>query len=202
MTIKEYKLISSKNDGTFPILEVVKEYDFEPIFDMYVYNNNDNYEFELSFFGEQIELQNNYVEYFYVMSYNEVGEVIGVLKISSGSRKETAIPYDTLFTYLLLTGSYSFITVHNHPNNNPQKSDADIQSDAYLKQIADLLNITYREGLVITKKQVDDLHRTAWKEEKERFDEEDEYGDDYKEYVALYKSQITQQYDQSYDREA
>ena len=61
MTIKEYKLISSKNDGTFPILEVVKEYDFEPIFDMYVYNNNDNYEFELSFFGEQIELQNNYV---------------------------------------------------------------------------------------------------------------------------------------------
>ena len=161
MIIKEYKLVSSMNDGTFPVLEVVKEYDFEPLFDMYVFNNNDNYEYELSFFGEQIELQNNYVEYFYVMSYNEIGEVIGVLKISSGSRRETAIPYDTLFTYLLLTGSYSFITIHNHPNNNPEKSIEDIQSDEHLKQIAGLLNITYRDGLIITKKQVDDFHQTA-----------------------------------------
>ena len=62
-----------------------------------------------------------------------------------------------------MTGSYSFITVHNHPNNNPQKSDADIQSDAYLKQIADLLNITYREGLVITKKQVETIEDPAMK---------------------------------------
>ena len=154
MIIKEYKLVSSMNDGTFPVLEVVKEYDFEPLFDMYVFNNNDNYEYELSFFGEQIELQNNYVEYFYVMSYNEIGEVIGVLKISSGSRRETAIPYDTLFTYLLLTGSYSFITIHNHPNNNPEKSIEDIQSDEHLKQIAGLLNITYRDGLIITKKKM------------------------------------------------
>ena len=184
MIIKEYKLVSSMNDGTFPVLEVVKEYDFEPLFDMYVFNNNDNYEYELSFFGEQIELQNNYVEYFYVMSYNEIGEVIGVLKISSGSRRETAIPYDTLFTYLLLTGSYSFITIHNHPNNNPEKSIEDIQSDEHLKQIADLLNIAYRGGLVITKHQTDDFHQTAWKEEKARFDEDGEYGEDYKEYVA------------------
>ena len=166
MIIKEYKLVSSMNDGTFPVLEVVKEYDFEPLFDMYVFNNNDNYEYELSFFGEQIELQNNYVEYFYVMSYNEIGEVIGVLKISSGSRRETAIPYDTLFTYLLLTGSYSFITIHNHPNNNPEKSIEDIQSDEHLKQIAGLLNITYRDGLIITKKQVDDFRQTAWKEDR------------------------------------
>ena len=41
MIIKEYKLVSSMNDGTFPVLEVVKEYDFEPLFDMYVFNNND-----------------------------------------------------------------------------------------------------------------------------------------------------------------
>lgn len=184
MIIREYKLVSSMNDGTFPVLEVVKEYDYDPVFEMYVYNNNDNYEYELSFFGEQIQLQKNYVEYFYVMSYNEIGEIIGFLKISSGSRKETAIPYDTLFTYLLLTGSYSFITIHNHPNNNPEKSAEDIHSDEHLKQIADLLNITYRDGLVITKKQVDEFHQMAWKEEKARFDEDGEYGEDYKEFAA------------------
>ena len=135
------------------------------------------------------------------MSYYEVGDVIGVLKISSGSRKETAVPYDTLFTYLLLTGSYAFITIHNHPNNNPQKSNADIQSDEHLKQIADLLNITYIEGLIITKKQVDDLHQIAWKEEKNGLMKKENTETTTKSMSLCINHITAHQYDQSYSHE-
>lgn len=166
MKIKEYKLISKESNGTFPMLETIAEHGV--IYDeMYLYNHHDNFELEYMFFGDTLNLQDNYVEYFYVMSYDEVGEVIGVLKISSGSRGETAIPFDTLFTYLLLTGSYSFITIHNHPNNNPDKSSADYASDASIKQVADILGLKYRGGLTITKQQMRDLHEKMYEFERE-----------------------------------
>ena len=166
MTIKEFKLISKESNGTFPMLETIAEH--EVIYDeMYLYNHHDNYELEYMFFGDTLNLQDNYVEYFYVMSYDEVGEVIGVLKISSGSRGETALPFDTLFTYLLLTGSYSFITIHNHPNNNPEKSSADKNCDASIKHVADILGLEFRGGLTITKQQMRDLHEKMYEFERE-----------------------------------
>ena len=166
MIIKEYKLISKESNGTFPMLETIAEH--EVIYDeMYLYNHHDNFELEYMFFGDTLKLEENYVEYYYVMSYDEVGEVIGVLKISSGSRGETALPFDTLFTYLLLTGSYSFITIHNHPNNNPDKSSADYASDASIKHVADILGLEYRAGLTITKQQMKDLHEKMYEFEKE-----------------------------------
>ena len=104
MIIKEYKLVSAEEDGTFPKLQVIHEYDYDPECDFYVYyTGNKNYELEYFFFGEQLELQNNYVEHFYILSYNETGNIIGIMKLSSGSRKGTTLPYDALFTYLLLT---------------------------------------------------------------------------------------------------
>ena len=166
MIIKEYKLVSRESNGTFPMLETIAEHDV--IYDdMYLYKHHDNYEFEYMFFGDTLKLQDNYVEYFYVMSYDEVGEIIGMLKISSGSRGKTALPFDTLFTYLLLTGSYSFVTIHNHPNNNPDKSSADLDCDASIKHVADILGIEFRDGLIITKQQMRDLHEKMYEFEKE-----------------------------------
>lgn len=174
MIIKEYKLVSAEEDGTFPKLQVIHEYDYDPECDFYVYyTGNKNYELEYFFFGEQLELQNNYVEHFYILSYNETGNIIGIMKLSSGSRKGTTLPYDALFTYLLLTGSYSFITIHNHPNNYDQLSQEDIQTDHQLEYIANLLNINYRAGLIITKKQLSELYKKAYETEKDLFDEDD-----------------------------
>ena len=171
MIIKEYKLISKESNGTFPMLETVAEHDV--IYDeLYLYHHHDSYELEYMFFGDTLKLEENYVEYYYVMSYDEVGEVIGILKISSGSRGETAIPFDTLFTYLLLTGSYSFITIHNHPNNNPEKSSSDILSDNSIRQVAGILGIEYRDGLTITKRQIQELHEKMYEFEKEFLGEE------------------------------
>lgn len=158
MKIKEYKIISNEKDGSFPKLYLITEhnvlYD-----DIYLYHHYNNYEFEYMFFGDTLKLQNNYVEYFYVMSYDEMDKPIGIIQISSGGRTETAIPFDTMFTYLLLTGSKSFITIHNHPNNYSNKSNEDKLSESSIETLSKLLNIVYKQGLIITKEIIMELHQ-------------------------------------------
>ena len=158
MKIKEYKLISQKENGTFPQLECIAEY--EMIYDdMFLYLYHDNYEFEYLFFGEVLKLQNNYLEKCYVMSYDGANNIVGIFLVSSGGKNENTIYYDNIMTYLLLSGSKSFITIHNHPNNNQQKSFDDIIVDNTIKDISEILNIEYKSGLIITKKSIDELYK-------------------------------------------
>lgn len=172
MKIKEYKLISKEKDGTFPKLKLITEHNV--LYDeIYLYHYNNNYEFEYMFFGDTLKLQDNYIECFYVMSYDETDKPIGIIQISSGGRTETAIPFDTMFTYLLLTGSKSFITIHNHPNNNSNKSIEDKLSETSIINLSSLLNITYKQGLVITKEIIMELHQDIDDFDKTVFGEED-----------------------------
>lgn len=172
MKIKEFKLISKENNGTFPQLKCIAEH--EVIYDdVYLNFYNENYEFEYMFFGDSLKLQNNYVEHYYVMSYDELDNPIGFIQISSGSRTETAIPFDTMFSFLLLTGSKSFITIHNHPNNNSKKSCEDILSDNSIKSLSEMLSINYKDGLIITKEIMNKLHEKMYSFMKEMLEEND-----------------------------
>ena len=158
MKIKEYKLISKEENGTFPQLECIAEH--EMVYDdVYLYYNHDNYEFEYMFFGDTLKLQNNYTEYYYIMSYDESDEPIGIIQISLGERNKAIISFNTIFTFLLLTGSKSFISIHNHPNNDSKKSYEDIAADNTLKTISNILNIGYKNGLIITKETIEKLHQ-------------------------------------------
>ena len=176
MGIIEYQLISTKDDGTFPTLKKVKDHSLY-YDDGYIYHFHDHFEYEYLIFGDIFKLQDNYVEHYYVLSYDENEEIIGVMRLSSGSRKETAIPFDSLFTYLLLTGSSSFITIHNHPSNNSEKSNEDIYSDKQIKMLSDMLGIKYKDGLVITKKQVNALHNDIDKWGETVYEKDEEYED-------------------------
>lgn len=158
MKIKEYKLISKKENGTFPQLEYVAEHNV--IYDdVYLYFHHNNYEFEYMFFGDTLKLQDNYTEFYYIMAYNESGNPIGIIQISSGGRNKTIISFDVIFTFLLLIGSKSFISIHNHPNNNSEKSYEDITTDNIIKTLSQMLDINYKEGLIITKKKIIELHQ-------------------------------------------
>lgn len=161
MKIKEYNLISKEENGNFPQLECITEH--EVIYDdVYLYFYHDNYEFEYMVFGDTLKIHNNYVEHYYVMSYDESNNPIGFMRISSGSRNKTAIPLDSIFTFLLLTGSKSFITIHNHPNNNSEKSYEDILSDNSIKSISEALDINYKDGLIISKEIIENLHKKMY----------------------------------------
>lgn len=171
MKIKEFKLISKEENGIFPQLECVTEH--EVVYDdIYLNFYHDNYELEYMFFGDTLKLQNNYVEYYYIMSYDEANNLIGCIQISSGGRSQTATPFDTIFTFLLLTGSKSFITIHNHPNNNSEKSCEDILSDNSIESLSNMLNIKYKNGLIITKEIMDNLHKKIYSFMKEVLKEE------------------------------
>lgn len=161
MKIKEYKLISKESNGSFPQLECIAEYEF--IYnEAFLYNYHDNYEFEYLFFGDILELQNSYVERCYVISYDGANNPIGIYLASSGGRSENTIYFDNILTYLLLSGSKSFITVHNHPNNILKKSLEDISIDNSLIELSNMLNIEYKEGLIITKDYMNILHQNIY----------------------------------------
>ena len=171
MKIKEFKLISKEENGIFPQLECIAEH--EVVYDdIYLNFNHDNYELEYMFFGDTLKLQNNYVEYYYVMSYDELDNPIGFIQISSGGRNQTAIPFDTVFTFLLLTGSKSFITIHNHPNNNSEKSYEDIISENSIASLSNMLNIQFKKGLIITKEIIENLHKKIYVFTQETLEEE------------------------------
>ncbi len=172
MKIKEYKLISKEKNGTFPQLECIVEH--EVIYDdVYLQFYNDNYEFEYMFFGDTLKLQNNYTEFYYVMSYDELNNPIGIIQISSGGRDKTVIPLEIVFSFLLLTGGKSFITIHNHPNNNSDKSYEDISSDNIIKNLAEMLKIDYKKGLIITKEIMEELHQKMYTFMKESINDDD-----------------------------
>lgn len=161
MIIKEYKLISEEENGNFPQLKCIAEH--EVIYDdVYLYFYHDEYELEYMFFGDTLKLQNDYIENYYVLSYDESDNPIGIIKISSGGRDRTTIPFETIFTFLLLTGGKSFITIHNHPNNNSKKSYKDIISDNSIKILSEMLNINYKTGLIITKEIMEELHQNMY----------------------------------------
>lgn len=161
MKIKEFKLISKEKNGIFPQLECITEH--EVIYDdIYLNFYHDNYELEYMFFGDTLKLQDNYVEHYYVISYDELNNPIGCIQVSSGGRNQTAIPFDTIFTFLLLTGSKSFITIHNHPNNNSEKSYEDIISENSIASLSNTLNIQFKTGLIITKEIIENLHKKIY----------------------------------------
>ena len=161
MKIKEFKLISKEENGNFPQLECIIEH--EVIYDdIYLHFYHNDYEFEYMFFGDTLKIQNNYVEHYYIMSYDELNNPIGFIEVSSGSRNKTTIPLDSIFTFLLLTGGKSFITIHNHPNNNSKKSYEDILSDNSINSLSEMLNINYKNGLIITKEIMDNLHKKIY----------------------------------------
>lgn len=158
MKIKEYKLISKEENGTFPQLECIMEYDYL-LNDEFLYFNHNNYEFEYLFFGEIIKLQYDFTESCYILSYDGDNNPIGIFKVSSGGKNENMIYIDNIFTYLLLSGSKSFITIHNHPNNNSNKSIEDCSIDNSIETISNILNINYKDGLIITKNKIKDLYQ-------------------------------------------
>lgn len=158
MIIKEFILISKEDNGTFPQLKCITKHKMS--FDeMYLYYHHNNYEFEYLFFGDILKLQNNFIEQCYIMSYDGANNPIGVFKVSSGGKNENSIYLDNIFTYLLLSGSKSFISIHNHPNNIIKKSFNDSLIDNSIKEISELLNFEYKDGLVITKERIKEIHK-------------------------------------------
>lgn len=169
MIIKEYEIIKTENQ--FPALRLVQKHDFiyDDVFTYYRYNN---YELEYLFFGDALNLQDNLYENFYVLSYNNFNEIIGVIKIALGGKKQAIIPFDKIFTYLLLSNSDSFICIHNHPNNNQKKSTEDIAIEQQIKYIADILDIEFKDSLIITNDYMDALHKEIKQFNLQYFEEE------------------------------
>lgn len=67
-------------------------------------------------------------------------------------------------------GAEYVVVAHNHPNNNPQPSDADLQHLAWLERVLEPLKLTLLDSFVVTARSVTSIKtvRTQNEERKQR----------------------------------
>lgn len=91
-------------------------------------------------------------EQFYVLMLNRNNKVIEVVKISQGGVSGTVADNKLIFKSAIERLACSMIVAHNHPSDNLQPSDADIQLTKGLKDAGDLLEIPVLDHLIVAGK--------------------------------------------------
>ena len=126
---------------------------------------------------KSVEILNEYfdtnrltVEHAYLIGYNISMDVIGIYLISIGNTRNCYFYKKSIATFILLTGTERFLLFHNHPDGNLQPSDNDIINTAYVKSLADILEVEFIDSVIISRK--------GWRsingEKAYEYDEEDE----------------------------
>ena len=115
MKIKEYIMIKDKTNH--PCIKEIKCCDWDGnliyIDEIYRMLNEVFYMNKLS------------TEMSYVVALDHAKQIKGVCQVGHGNANETPTPMQNIFTFLLLTGAYSFVIAHNHVSNVPKASKED-----------------------------------------------------------------------------
>lgn len=91
-------------------------------------------------------------EYTYVIAFNIQSELLGVFNISHGEIGKSAVNIQILFTFLILTGAYKFILVHNHPSGSLEISLEDINLTNSISRVCNFIDIKMEEHMIISSK--------------------------------------------------
>jgi DNA repair protein RadC len=88
-------------------------------------------------------------EEFHIMMLNTQLCVIGYKKIFAGTLDSITIHPREVFATAIENLAHSIILLHNHPSNNPQPSDADIEITQKLIRIGDIMGIPVLDHIII-----------------------------------------------------
>ena len=140
MKIKEYKI--TRTEEMHPCLSVCREMEYET--DVF----NTSYELA-TLMVELYDMHNLFVEYSYVLGFNCSNKLLGIVELSHQTDIETNTPIREMFISLLLMGANNFVLIHNHPNNSLEPSIADINLTNKILLGANLLDIMFRDAIII-----------------------------------------------------
>ena len=105
----------------------------------------------VSICNNNFNMKNLMQENVYLFCLNSNQDITGVFLINRGSTDNSIVGKREIFISLLLTGSSRFIIVHNHPNNNLNVSNSDINITNQLNFIATILDVEFIDHVIITK---------------------------------------------------
>ncbi len=89
-------------------------------------------------------------EYFWVLHLNTKNKVIDKEPVSIGCLNSTIVHGREVFRKAVLNSTSSIVTVHNHPSNTLDPSNADYQTWEKLRQAGRILGIEIIDNLIIT----------------------------------------------------
>lgn len=137
--IKEYILVLDKNNH--PILEEVNCRDWY---------GDTFYDSEIArMMRELFNMNRLTIEQAYVVAFDHKRQIKGVYLVGQGSKSSCPVPSDSLFTFLLIIGARSFMTVHNHPSGSVQASDGDNHTTQDMQNKGDLFDMLFLGSMII-----------------------------------------------------
>jgi len=94
----------------------------------------------------------NFQEQFYILLLNTAGKVIGISQIAAGGKAITVADLKLVFSVALKGQVTSIILAHNHPSENLQPSEADINLTRKMVEVGKLLELNVFDHLIVTRK--------------------------------------------------
>lgn len=91
-------------------------------------------------------------EEFWIILLNRAHKVIATEKISQGGLTGTVIDTRMILKYAIDVRATSIIISHNHPSENKQASEADINITRKIKNAAEIMDITLLDHIVVAGK--------------------------------------------------
>lgn len=89
-------------------------------------------------------------ELFYIILLNRANAILSYHKISEGGMTGTVVDPKIIFRKVLEGGAISLILVHNHPSDNQQPSQADIDLTKKIQEASKLLDVSLLDHLIFT----------------------------------------------------
>lgn len=97
-----------------------------------------------------VHINKLFYENVYIASIDSNGDLLGFHRISIGNKTSSNFDINSILTHLLLIGAYSFLIIHNHPNNMLKISENDIDSYNSIKTFSELINIICVDSIITT----------------------------------------------------
>ena len=137
--IREYIMV--KNEANHPSLREVGCYDW---------NGELAYTDEIHRMLKEVFLIDKLTtETSYVVAFDHAKKPKGVCKIGQGNPNETMTSMENVFTFLLLTGAYSFILAHNHVSEMPEASISDQIVSTKASTTANMFNMEFIGHMIV-----------------------------------------------------
>ena len=138
--ISEYKLY--RDEDKHPSLRLVREFEYD-------INRFDESVDIARMMVDLYSMNELFIEYSYVVAFNFNNEILGIVELSHQTENQTQTPIKEMFISLMLLGAYSFVMIHNHPNNSLYASAADVCISGKVQLGAELLDVIFRDQIIV-----------------------------------------------------
>lgn len=96
-----------------------------------------------------LDIHNEAVEKFGILTLNTKNKIVGIHIISIGSLNASIVHPREVFKAAILNNANSIILFHNHPSGNPRESDEDITITNRLVEAGSILGIKVLDHIIV-----------------------------------------------------